>query len=185
MPPSSSASRKRNVDFVEGNQSQISVPSSIAKCCSVVAELGHTLANSAVVRSPRSLVRASSSSLFDNGLSSICCSNRRGLTISECTQARIVPRTCARRETERRKTAPPGNHQGGLLGASEDLGPSSLGDATHEDDIAPSPLVASIEKRRGKFIAIMAVARKLAGILFALWRDGTCSLGFWAEFLRT
>jgi len=30
-----------------------------------------------------------------------------------------------------------------------------------------------IEKRRGKFIATVAVARKLAGILFALWRDGS------------
>jgi len=30
-----------------------------------------------------------------------------------------------------------------------------------------------IEQRRGKFVAIMAVTRKLAGILFALWRDGT------------
>ena len=30
-----------------------------------------------------------------------------------------------------------------------------------------------IEKRRGKFVATVAVARKLAGILFALWRDGT------------
>lgn len=30
-----------------------------------------------------------------------------------------------------------------------------------------------IEKRRGKFIAIIATARKLAGILFAMWRDGT------------
>jgi len=29
-----------------------------------------------------------------------------------------------------------------------------------------------IEKRRGKFVATVAVARKLAGILFALWRDG-------------
>jgi len=28
-------------------------------------------------------------------------------------------------------------------------------------------------KRRGKKIAIVALARKLAGILFALWRDGT------------
>jgi transposase len=28
-----------------------------------------------------------------------------------------------------------------------------------------------IEKRRGKFIATVAVARKLAGVLFALWRD--------------
>ena len=32
---------------------------------------------------------------------------------------------------------------------------------------------AEIEKRRGKHIATVAVARKLAGILFALWRDGT------------
>ena len=30
-----------------------------------------------------------------------------------------------------------------------------------------------IEQRRGKFIATVAVARKLAGILFALWRDGS------------
>ena len=32
---------------------------------------------------------------------------------------------------------------------------------------------AQIEQRRGKFIATVAVARKLAGVLFALWRDGT------------
>lgn len=30
-----------------------------------------------------------------------------------------------------------------------------------------------VEKRRGRFIAILATARKLAGILFAMWRDGT------------
>jgi transposase len=30
-----------------------------------------------------------------------------------------------------------------------------------------------IEKRRGKFIAVVALARKLAGILYAMWRDGT------------
>ena len=30
-----------------------------------------------------------------------------------------------------------------------------------------------IEKRRGKLVATIAVARKLAGILFALWRDGS------------
>jgi len=30
-----------------------------------------------------------------------------------------------------------------------------------------------IEKRRGKRIATTALARKLAGILYALWRDGT------------
>ena len=32
---------------------------------------------------------------------------------------------------------------------------------------------AEIEKRRGKYIATIAVARKLAGVLYALWRDGT------------
>ena len=32
---------------------------------------------------------------------------------------------------------------------------------------------AEIEKRRGSRIATVALARKLAGILFALWRDGT------------
>jgi transposase len=32
---------------------------------------------------------------------------------------------------------------------------------------------AEIEKRRGKNIATVALARKLAGILYALWRDGT------------
>jgi transposase len=31
-----------------------------------------------------------------------------------------------------------------------------------------------IELRRGKLVATTAVARKLAGILFAMWRDGTC-----------
>jgi transposase len=30
-----------------------------------------------------------------------------------------------------------------------------------------------VESRRGKLVAITALARKLAGILFALWRDGT------------
>jgi transposase len=30
-----------------------------------------------------------------------------------------------------------------------------------------------IAARRGRFIAIVALARKMAGILFALWRDGT------------
>lgn len=33
--------------------------------------------------------------------------------------------------------------------------------------------VNEVEKRRGKRVAIVALARKLAGILFALWRDGT------------
>ena len=38
------------------------------------------------------------------------------------------------------------------------------------------PLVTwslGIEERRGKFVAIVATARKLAGILYAMWRDGT------------
>jgi transposase len=30
-----------------------------------------------------------------------------------------------------------------------------------------------IAERRGKQIAIVALARKIAGVLFALWRDGT------------
>jgi transposase len=36
-----------------------------------------------------------------------------------------------------------------------------------------SQWAAQIEQRRGKFVATVAVARKLAGILFALWRDGS------------
>jgi transposase len=32
---------------------------------------------------------------------------------------------------------------------------------------------ADVEKRRGRFVAVVALARKLAGILFAIWRDGT------------
>jgi transposase len=32
---------------------------------------------------------------------------------------------------------------------------------------------AEIEKRRGKHVAAVALARKLAGILYAIWRDGT------------
>jgi transposase len=31
---------------------------------------------------------------------------------------------------------------------------------------------SDVEKRRGKFVAVVALARKLAGILFAIWRDG-------------
>jgi transposase len=30
-----------------------------------------------------------------------------------------------------------------------------------------------VEKRRGKRVAILALARKIAGIMFAIWRDGT------------
>src|SRR5260370_39826444 len=29
-----------------------------------------------------------------------------------------------------------------------------------------------VEKRRGKRVAVLALARKIAGILYALWRDG-------------
>jgi transposase len=32
---------------------------------------------------------------------------------------------------------------------------------------------ARIAQRRGKAIAVVALARKLAGILFAVWREGT------------
>jgi transposase len=41
---------------------------------------------------------------------------------------------------------------------------------------ASDPMVKwakEIEKRRGKRVAIIALARKIAGILFALWRDGS------------
>lgn len=37
--------------------------------------------------------------------------------------------------------------------------------------------MARIERRRGKKVAAVAVARKLTGILFALWRDGTTYRG--------
>lgn len=30
-----------------------------------------------------------------------------------------------------------------------------------------------VEKRRGKRVAVLALARKMAGILYAIWRDGT------------
>ena len=30
-----------------------------------------------------------------------------------------------------------------------------------------------VEKRRGKYVAVVALARKLVGVLFAIWRDGT------------
>lgn len=47
--------------------------------------------------------------------------------------------------------------------------------------MSPSePMVAwatRIAARRGRFIAVVALARKLAGILFALWRDGTTYRG--------
>lgn len=39
-----------------------------------------------------------------------------------------------------------------------------------------SPMVRwsrEVEKRRGRHVAVVALARKIAGILFAMWRDGT------------
>ncbi|MBA2504634.1 MAG: IS110 family transposase [Thermoleophilaceae bacterium] len=42
--------------------------------------------------------------------------------------------------------------------------------------LRPSPLrtwVEAVEHRRGRQVATVALARKLAGILFALWRDGS------------
>jgi transposase len=30
-----------------------------------------------------------------------------------------------------------------------------------------------VQKRRGKFVATLALARKIAGVMYALWRDGT------------
>jgi hypothetical protein len=30
-----------------------------------------------------------------------------------------------------------------------------------------------VASRRGRYVAIVALARRLAGILFAVWRDGT------------
>lgn len=47
---------------------------------------------------------------------------------------------------------------------------------THSRSAAARPLqlwAQEIEKRRGSKIATVATARKLAGILYALWRDGT------------
>ena len=41
--------------------------------------------------------------------------------------------------------------------------------------------VAAIAARRGSRVAVVALARKLAGILFAMWRDGT---GFAAGDLK-
>ena len=31
----------------------------------------------------------------------------------------------------------------------------------------------NVAGRRGRYVAIVALARRLAGILFAVWRDGT------------
>jgi hypothetical protein len=31
----------------------------------------------------------------------------------------------------------------------------------------------AMEQRRGKRVAVLALARKVAGILYALWRDGS------------
>jgi len=45
---------------------------------------------------------------------------------------------------------------------------------TRRPEAAPlQAWMARIEHRRGRHVAIVALARKLAGILFALWRDGT------------
>ena len=44
---------------------------------------------------------------------------------------------------------------------------------------------AQIAERRGKFIAIVALARKMAGVMFALWRDGTSYQSFKAALPTT
>ena len=48
--------------------------------------------------------------------------------------------------------------------------------------VAPkAPMVkwaAQIAERRGRFIAVVALARKMAGIMFALWRDNTAYSAF-------
>ena len=50
----------------------------------------------------------------------------------------------------------------------------SLRIACRSADARPMQLwAAEVEKRRGRRIATVALARKLTGILFALWRDGT------------
>lgn len=40
-------------------------------------------------------------------------------------------------------------------------------------DAALQAWAAQVEQRRGKHIAVVALARKIAGILYALWRDGS------------
>ena len=40
-------------------------------------------------------------------------------------------------------------------------------------DAALQGWAAQVEQRRGKYIAVVALARKLVGILYALWRDGS------------
>ncbi len=43
----------------------------------------------------------------------------------------------------------------------------------HWKDSSLAHRAAAVEQRRGRHIAVVALARKLAGIMFAVWRDGT------------
>ena len=48
--------------------------------------------------------------------------------------------------------------------------------ATHKarpETLALRAWAARIARRRGMRVAVVALARKLAGILFAMWRDGS------------
>jgi hypothetical protein len=63
--------------------------------------------------------------------------------------------------------------QSDMNGDSIEAGPSPSFARRVAEAGLPAHTLAQIAQRRGKATAVVALARKLAGIMFAVWRDGT------------
>lgn len=102
--------------------------------------------------------------------------DRRGEALSQCAGGRSVPWLGAVGVDDRgtRKTATGLDHQAGQHVREKDARPSGLAHPPVARHGRPdSPVGNRIAKTRGKRIAAIAIARKLAGVLWAMWRDGT------------
>jgi len=64
------------------------------------------------------------------------------------------------------------HHEGGPDGAASRAGASRVDDLADAAERSATTWAMKIAARRGTFIAVVALARNLAGILFAMWRDG-------------
>jgi transposase len=67
-----------------------------------------------------------------------------------------------------------GDHQGRFDGDAPHADPGRLGNDVPRSHVASDDrLGPAAPERRGRPVAAVALARKLAGIMFAMWRDGT------------
>jgi len=83
---------------------------------------------------------------------------------------------CAWRELQLGATTAAQHHQGRALDRAVGAGAGGMvaaGTLPQPGSAARTTLDSRGCKARGKRIATIALARKLAGILYALWRDGT------------